>query len=963
MTTNFSTKRLSKNKFSKRILGLESLENRELLSINPLGVDAFSAPDFVQSDAVSSTAQNFQTENASEVGTFEVEATPAYGNALTDSIATPSGLTTNQITLTWGKPAKYVESGDANDGWKAALPKGAKYSVNIFDDTGNFIKTVDAGTKTSYVFTGLTADTEYKFTVTTDLTLTNPADKTATAAKTDVVIVDGTFKTIKAGDAADVTVGSPTDVKATYVKASGSKPASVKVTWKAPANYTGSYEVTLSDGTDTVTRKVNPGSKLEITQGIDSTFVAGATGGDESDAKLAKDTSIKVIVTPIATNKISSTPTYVNTGTVTVASVQPDAPATPTAVALANTPSGTTVTLAAGSGTGATPVGFYVGIGATAPVATTAADRAKLVYVPVGASSTTVDLKVATGDKVWAYAVAADGTISVASSDLTVSSTDMTADIASPLAATEYKAADNVKSVVVTADSTVKNKYTVKWAAAKDVTKTTDPTGATIAAGDAKYEVIGYRVTATSTGGLATQVVYVAQAAQSSGAEFTDLTWGAGYTFKVEALITKTVATTTDFTTTPTITQEISTGASSKATTVAKSPTIADSVTVALKTGSDDTITISGTTVGTTYIVTITDANKAVLGTSTITATNTSEDVIFAGTTGVIGSNLTPKAKYSVTVQTVGSVPGTISKGKIATITATDFVSATLKADTKATTINSVSITVAAPTKGAGSGDTYYVEYTNVVDAKGKADWNAANVYTGTGTTAAAVTGTITIGKLNPGSQYFFRVVTVDKAYTGSTGGDWDDMTKVSTSKELKIKTAVLPLPTIAKNGFALDSNSEFGLKLAGNSMARVDALAAAAKQVLGALKPAGADVPVYVYTLIASTDSKMDKATGKLLGAQTVTAATTSEDTSKTSSTDKKVTDLTSEAVFKDIFSVLGINDTNFSSVKGLNVQVQVDVYYGDSSGTANGSGNSNSIHFTLYSKASKVALPKWFV
>ncbi|MDR0338275.1 MAG: hypothetical protein LBI18_14460 [Planctomycetaceae bacterium] len=1067
MTTNFSAKKLSKNKFSKRILAMESLENRELLSVNPLGVDEYSVPDFVQNTVttvsqgigtesagmtvtvsnVQSTVANqisftlqsaasdhylVQYENASgaspdswidAVGTntsgqftantnvnititglangtavkirvitadsssftdkakdlssdwtatevtsskdpngsdsTTAPSTPVYGNALTDSIVTPSGLTTSQVTITWGKPTKYVNAGDPNDGWKATLVKNAKYSVNIFDSTDVFIKTVDAGTKTSCTLTGLSADQVYKYTVTTDLTLTDPADKTATTSKTGVIVTSGTFATQKAGNAADVTVGQPTDVKATYVKGSGAKPAGVKVTWKAPANYTGGYTVTLSDGTNTITRTVNPGSKLEIAQEIADAFAAG-TLGDGSDAKLAKDTRIKVVVTPIATQTIASTPTYVNTGTVTGSAIVPPAsPLAPTTAALANTPGGTTVTLNAGTGSTNATVGFYVGVTAINAVPDKAnVSFADLIYVPISStgSATTVNLKAAATDYVYAFAVGADGTISDTGTIAATVAT-ITADVTATDATNVYPVANDVKNVTANADNTVKNKYVVKWTAATDHFAGTSGSSAPTTATDFKYAVTGYRVIATIKNGVnagISEVLYVA--AGATEAEFANLRWNTKYDFKVEALVTYTTA--QDATTwNASGVEQVSVGATRTGVTVAKAAAVSDNVTVAVKQGTEATITISGTTAGTNYVVTIMDANKAVLGTTTISATGNSEELKLDGTTGVIGANLTPKAKYTVTVQTVGSVPGTLSKGKIITINAANFVSATLKADTKATTINSVKVEIVAPKAGIPTGS-HYLEYTNVVDAKGKADWNAAKVYTGAGTDPVAVTGTIEITKLSPNSQYFFRIVTTDAAYNNG----WSDVTKTVASKEVKVKTAAVPLATITKNGFALDSNSEFGLKLVGNSMARVDALAAPAKKVLGSLQPQGAGDPLYVYTLITSVDSKADKATGQLLGAKTV-AATITSDPTKTSSTDKKVTDLTGTVTFATIFSQLVINNTNFGNVKGLSVQIRVDVYYGQPDNGTTTAPNVNSEHFTLYSKASKVALPKWFV
>ena len=48
MTTIFSTRKTLKDRFSKRILGMEALENREMLSVNPLGVDNYYSPEVVQ---------------------------------------------------------------------------------------------------------------------------------------------------------------------------------------------------------------------------------------------------------------------------------------------------------------------------------------------------------------------------------------------------------------------------------------------------------------------------------------------------------------------------------------------------------------------------------------------------------------------------------------------------------------------------------------------------------------------------------------------------------------------------------------------------------------------------------------------------------------------------------------------------------------------------------------------------
>jgi hypothetical protein len=88
------------------------------------------------------------------------------------------------------------------------------------------------------------------------------------------------------------------------------------------------------------------------------------------------------------------------------------------------------------------------------------------------------------------------------------------------------------------------------------------------------------------------------------------------------------------------------------------------------------------------------------------------------------------------------------------------------------------------------------IEYTNVADAKGKPDWNAAKFYgTTTPTPVTAGVNPITIDKLDPNSQYFFRIVTAGTAYNNG----WGTQTKIVASKEIKVKTAAVPLPTITK--------------------------------------------------------------------------------------------------------------------------------------------------------------------
>ncbi|MDR0336831.1 MAG: fibronectin type III domain-containing protein [Planctomycetaceae bacterium] len=201
------------------------------------------------------------------------------------STISASGVTTNAVTMTWTKPdKKYSVAGN-------------KYTVWLKSD-GEWTE-IETTTKTAVTVTGLNADTNYEYIVTA--TINNIPE---------VVLVSGTFKTRKAGNGINVAVGAVTDVKTTVaskVQIGTNKVDAVKVTWKAPANYTGGYVVSIiavDSGTNTpqtdgtlIEMTINPGAKTE-------TFI--------SHSQLTTGTRYQVIVRASNIFSVESTPTYFN---------------------------------------------------------------------------------------------------------------------------------------------------------------------------------------------------------------------------------------------------------------------------------------------------------------------------------------------------------------------------------------------------------------------------------------------------------------------------------------------------------------------------------------------------------------------------------------------------------------------------------------------------------------------------
>ncbi|MDR3199232.1 MAG: hypothetical protein LBU34_15300, partial [Planctomycetaceae bacterium] len=355
------------------------------------------------------------------------------------------------------------------------------------------------------------------------------------------------------------------------------------------------------------------------------------------------------------------------------------------------------------------------------------------------------------------------------------------------------------------------------------------------------------------------------------------------------------------------------------------------------------------------YYVVLRDANKAVIASEYFQSSGRlylERDVI-----------LSPKSKY--TVEVYGVFGTTISTAKTTkTFTVEDYpvTSVKLAGGTKVS-LDSIAITI------SGQYDGYrYLQYTNIVDAKGKPDWNTAIIEKlDSGNLSTYVLGSGTM-KLKPNTQYYVRVVTANAnvAYKGnqphfalwSSGNDplqrdsWWEATRVVFGKELKVKTAAVPLAVISKSGLSVDKQSNLALKAVGQTMLA----AKGADDFFGKDKPLnGASLG---YMLIVSTDSKVDKVTGKLLGGTEISLYPSDITITALSVKNGNVIEngqytiecaLTGNDGF-GIFETMGLSSANISALKTLNFQLVTFVSYG----TRNG--------FISITKPSKVTMPKWF-
>ncbi len=251
----------------------------------------------------------------------------------------------------------------------------------------------------------------------------------------------------------------------------------------------------------------------------------------------------------------------------------------------------------------------------------------------------------------------------------------------------------------------------------------------------------------------------------------------------------------------------------------------------------------------------------------------------------------------------------------------------------------------------------YYVEYTSVTDAKGKPDWNAAKVVNNsadpTSIPPTGAAGDYTISKLNPGTQYFVRVVTTDKAYASGTA--WSAMTKSVASKEVKIKTLAVPMATIQKPGFAMGgtNGTDFGFKFG--------VLTPNAAVKAGKLDLLNANDTFTYKLFVADASAKADKATGKLGGAVEIPESAFDDILANSTPDPKGKFQPTPTGVITFEALETALNDVGMSVANMKTLQFQLEVTY--KAGTSKAGFNATDTYCTNYTKAAKLTMPKWFV
>ncbi|MDR1270249.1 MAG: hypothetical protein LBK82_12060, partial [Planctomycetaceae bacterium] len=369
------------------------------------------------------------------------------------------------------------------------------------------------------------------------------------------------------------------------------------------------------------------------------------------------------------------------------------------------------------------------------------------------------------------------------------------------------------------------------------------------------------------------------------------------------------------------------------------------------------------------YYVVLRDANKAVIASTFLLSSMSITQAVLPLDDLV----LTPKAKY--TVEVYGVVGKTVGTAKVTGNFSINenYPAATLKLSGKAT-INEASIIVTDKT--ISNDKFYYVQYTNIADAKGKPDWNTASVEKLTAYDDVKTNGGVPYKldtNLDPNTQYYVRIVTSDVEVAIGTDvhnwiagnftglNDWSEATKVVFSKEIKIKTAAVPLAVTGKSGLSLDSVFNLTLKTTGQTMLSAKD---ADKMFVGTNAPL--KNATFTYKLLVSLDSKVDKVTGKLLGSTEIDLNTDASN----GNIDITIENFTAKnkPTIKDgqytleyaltgtdgIFKKLGVTVANVSSLKNLNFQLITVVEYGTLDSRT---------YFESVTKTSKIALPKWFV
>jgi hypothetical protein len=924
MTTIFSTGKSVKNKFSQRILRIESLENRELLSVSPLGVDY---PDFVQT---ADTAQNFHTE---------------HGGLMLDELWT----TYHSVTFEYAF--------DTNDYYKLCVAEiGTKITGTIAQ--GTTVSAPSADNEGMWTVTGLTAGKTYYFEVwkSADNGLSDPFVKETDIEEIPFVTIPSTAdaKLVKNGYGFDAVKGSYLDLSLHELPLGYTK---------SDISITGTYGIS---GTENVINLEN----IDIDDGNAGLFNVGIYGlrdGDKvkitkivigSDIELFAGREFNAVSEPTAetpTANVLSSLSGITSSAVTLTWTKPTQAQSD---ALGNPLVDVTLK--------------YDKKDITTDYKITIDDDTgnPNIYYSQGKTNFSVTDLIPEA-LYYSYKIEAKLTAKDSGNTLLKNSDGYTV-LASGLFETEYPTLANFMAVgqptevkTIPTDTNVK----ITWKPPVNYNG-----GYKIIIANKSYLTTGFFFVAA--GAKTEAVLNINNSEFISGTNQNLWTLRKGNRYELVILpITGNVNDDDGLTSTPTnfLAQKTQTDPPVTITTsAAPVPALAPENILSAKSISNIEYNIGTgySTVRVTmeeyensgkkilpeqYYAVLRDANKAII------ANEEQFNGFFQLDANII---LSPKSKY--TVEIYGVVGTTISTAKTTQMfTVADYPAATVRLTSGTNvSLNEFSVTAA----NLLYNNYHYLQYTSIVDAKGKPDWSTADVEKLDSNNSTYVIGSETTKlKLMPNTQYYVRVVTanVNVAHKGGSpyfnqwvsGNEdsWWEATRVVFSKELKVKTAAVPLAVISKFGLSVDKQSNIALKAVGQTM-----LAAKdAGNFFGTDKPLnGAS---FNYMLIVSTDSKVDKVTGKLIGGTeidlypsdiTITALPVKKSNPIADGQFTIECALTGNDGY-GIFETMGLSAANISSLKTLNFQLATIVNYG----------NNNNSRFISLTKPSKVAMPKWFV
>lgn len=913
---------------TKRKLGLESLENREML--NGLGLLATpDAPDYDQTSSSTDAMQTFanfmpmSVVTSSVVAdvksptsvelTFETDDTANYkilykqGTGAYKTYKTVAGIADEQSVLVTGLKAgaKYTFAvQDVNDNIEESAVVSTPLTVTITGITTSSAtlkwSTPDAslGVKAPYTVTVTSSDgaTTYftQETRSTSVELTGlPAGTTGLkyevmATGSNTAIVSGTLNTQTLGDGADVVIGAPKEIKTSFLKATNSKPiAQTKISWTAPVNYDGAYTVTLEGDNGSFT--------VDVPKGAASlTLSVGDTEVQTGNIVLKKDTTYTVSVAAKqigGTTNISSSETNFVTSAV-VAPAAPASPASITATALTGTPGGLTLSVGAAANTTGI-VGYYVGVytGSVVPVP----GNAGLFFI-AAADVGTAEIElygVSTKAKAVAYSVNADGTYSLATLLASVTP-EMTP------AVTEKISGLSGKSTFVQ-DDTDPTSGTLSWTQGADLANKT-----------LKGWYVSYSVDKGKTwvydGFAAADDVGETIEHEFSG-NLTAL--GVAYQFKVVASYedgnsAESLGKAVPFSMTKVLHNKVAAPGKAKTQIVDNNGTSAK-VQWTYPEGADQV----------TFVVNVYDSNKALIDSTTMTS-----DPAQTADYSYILTDLTPGSKYFVEITATTEDPYVKSSTYKIAVQTPEYQPATIKAG-KTGILDAEIVVTDLKVDPDDANTSYVVEYTNFVDGKGKPDWNTAETIDIDSVDFGQKTSiTVALTGLNPNTQYYARIVKITT--------DGTDPIMAANGKEAKFKTATAPSAAISKSGFTMDG-TEFGFKFTGTTPLKSD--------TKGVLPDS-----TFAYKILVASASTTNPSTGKLDGNVAEFVMTVGADQLSFESPVVKFSDLAA-AVGSG-----GLGDlTQFSTL-----YFQLEVVY-----TATGDTNP---YATTHTKVAKIALPKWF-